>query len=424
MKTRSILLPAAVLSLLLCILPACRTSSVPPPPPPTMPPDEAGPGDGDLPPPPPVPSHPAGVSAALHILRWNPAVSSFTEGTFLEGIERLGRDGAALTSWSLYDWESVRPGDWGVFARVGGEDPATDGIAGLCRFSSLPYEAPSWRGDGTTGHYAEIDLRLLNAPAATDLLAAPELDALFPLIDWHGGHSGVPVPAGTAARLALVMADRLSAADPGAYPADAFAAADLENLPWRLVAQLCPGLRAAPGGAALRLAPDWPTPFDPNDTQPSTFHAPSGDVTVPFMNRDTAAVRKTLSPPGWSAIVLPLAGDAFELLLLVPPRNATPGELEAGIPEALAAERTADGHIRSVFLSLPRFTARGTGPVLRNTSLELDEGSAEDLPPTTPVPPPPSTAKPLRVLLNRPFALALRDTRTSTLLLLSLVTGP
>lgn len=417
MKTHTILLPAAVLPLLLCILPACRTSNVPPPPPPAMPPEGAETDD--------VASRPAVPSAAaLHILRWNPAVSSFTEDTFLEGLDRLDRDGTALTSWSLYDWDAVRPGDWAVFARVGGEDPATDGIAGICRMASPPYEAPSWRGNGTTDHYAEIDLRLLNAPAATGLLAAPELDALFPLIDWHGGHSGVPIPPDTAARLALVVADRLAAAEPSAFPAGSFAAADLETLPGSLVAQLCPGLRASPSDASLRLAADWPTPFDRNDTYPSTFHTPAGDVTVPFMNRDTTAVRKTLSLPGWSALVLPLAGDTFELLILIPPRNATPDELEAGIPEALAAERTADGHTRSVFLSLPRLTARATGPVLRNTSLELDEGSPDDLPSTTPLPTPLASTKPLRVLLNRPFALGLRDTQTATLLLLSLVTAP
>ena len=414
---------AAILPLLALVLSSCRTSPDFPPPPP-MPPADDEPAAPELPPVPVSPADPA----ALHILRWNPVVSTFTEELFREGVDRLGADGAARTSWSLHDWEDVLPGDWGLFARVGGEDPASDGIAGICRFTSLPYEAPSWRGDGTTAHYAEIDLRLLNDPSSTGLLAAPELEALFPSIDWHGGHSGVPVPPGTAARLALVIADRLAAADPGGSPADSFATAEnglaLDFLPGRLVSNLCPGLRADfPSSAPLRIALDWPTPFNPNDTCPSTFHAPSGDVTVPFMNRDTAAVRKTLSLPGWTALVLPLAGDAFELLLLVPPRGATPEGLEAGIPEALASERIAAGHAVPVFLSLPKIAVTATGPVLHTTRLELDEGSPEPLAPTTPLLLP-GTAKPVRVLLNRPFALALRDTQTASLLLLATVTAP
>jgi hypothetical protein len=437
MKSHSLRLPAALLPLLLGILPACRTASVAPPPAPPASPaatEAAGTGD-EVPPPAPAPSPTATPPAALHILRWNPAISSFTEETFREGVDRLANDGTALTSWSLHDWESVRPGDWALFARVGGEEPSTDGIAGICRIASMPYEALSWRGDGSTAHYAEIDLRLLNDPAATGVLAAPELDALFPSVDWHGGHSGVPVPPGTAAPLALVVADRLAAAGSAGYPSGSLVAAEnglaLEFLPYRLVGGLCPGLRAVPptssgGGPAapFRVALDWPTPFDPNDTHPSTFHAPSGDVTVPFMNRDTAAVRKTLSPTGWTALVLPAAGDAFELLLLVPPRGATPGDIESALPEALAAERTAAGHSVPVFLSLPKTTLVATGPVLRSTRLDLDEGSPSGLPPSTPLPAPSATAKPVRVLLNRPFVVALRDTQTSSFLLLGTVLSP
>lgn len=419
---------AFLLPLLSLVLSSCRTSPDVPPPPP-MPPADAGPALPDL------SSGPTSHAApsSLYILRWNPAVSSFTEDFFLEGVERLDTAGVARTSWSLHDWKDVRPGDWALFARVGGEDPAADGIAGICNFASLPYEAPSWRGDGTTAHYAEIDFRLLNDPASTGLLAAPELDALFPSVDWHGGHSGIPVPPGTAAPLALVLADRLAAANPAEWPSASFASAENgvspASLPSRLVDHLCPGLRAAPPVPAelpsgpLRIALDWAVPFDRDDTHPSTFHALSGDVTVPFMNRDTAAVRKTLSPPGWTALVLPLAGDAFELLLLVPPRGATAEDLEAGIPEALAAERTAGGRTVPAFLSLPKLTAFATGPVLRATRLELDEGSSDSLPPDTPLLPA-DGAKPVRVLLNRPFALALRDTRTSGILLLARVTTP
>lgn len=676
------------LALLLLVLPACRTSTPPPadpidetpvelPPSPALfddtLPDDSLPGATILPPdlPDAPDSTPAPVPLSrLYILRWNPDISSFTADTFREGFARLRTEGDARTNWSIHDWQTVSPGDWALFVRVGGGD--TDGIAGLCRFLSPAYEGASWRGDGSTVHYADIDILLLNDPARSGLFAAAELAAAFPSVDWHGGHSGVLLDTATAEPLALHLADRLAHLDDASLPSEAFAVAPLARdgpraIVCALLSHLCPGFKhdlaalssvpdwdlwfpepgidivytparlapdqtllgtaiqidpsdaanpypaftpdaaafaadllaaaAAPGenaivsplaadtllsalalgtrGAALdglldlfgpvggadfwkdrirlnnfillrnhillqrAVAPDlydlpaplpqyaadagpdirpasaglstrlffhtldglspgyadlcridaldiplqpappgidfpgppgnpitainnldfrarWQTPFAPADTLPSVFHSPTGDVQVPFMNRFGDIAVKKLPGTRWIAFTLPYAGCDLELLLLLPPRDATPDDLRTGLADALSAEwYTPAQPPTPAFLTMPRITFPADAPDLVPALLTfglgaLCEPGTTDLSPinpdslpylrsvcqslpftvteagTAPFPdlpsaedaPPSSSAKSQRLLLNRPFAFALRDTPTGLLLLL------
>ena len=661
------LFPAFLSALLLSILPACRAPA------PSLPDGTTIEPASDLPSGAGLPEAPL---SRLYILRWNPDISSFTDATFREGFARIRTEGDARTNWSIHDWQTVRPGDWALFVRVGGG--ATDGIAGLCRFLSPAYEGASWRGDGTTVHYADIDILLFNDPARSGLFAAGELDAAFPSVDWHGGHSGVLLDPSLAEPVALHIADRLARIDDAALPPDAFAVAPLARdgpraIVCALLSRLCPGFKydlaalppipdwdlwfpepgidivytparlapgqtlldtsiqiapsdaanpypaftpddasfaagllaaaAAPGenaivsplaadtllsalalgarGAALdglldlfgpvgdadfwkdrirlnnfillrndillqrAVAPDlydlpaplpqyaadagpdirpasaglstrlffhtldglspgyadlcrvealdiplqpappgidfpgppgnpivainnldfrarWQTPFDPADTLPSVFHAPAGDVRVPFMNRFGDIAVKKLPGSRWTAFTIPYAGCDLELLLLLPPRGATPEDLQTGLADALSAEWYAPAPPPApAFLTMPRIAfpadAPDLVPALRTFGLgTLCEPGTTDLSPinpdslpylrsvcqslpftvteagTIPFPdlpaaedaPPASPTKSQRLLLNRPFAFALRDTRTGLLLLLGRFLSP
>lgn len=272
-------LPAVLLAVLLPALPgACRA---PAPSPDTEPaldpapaaefpvPEAALPGETLLEfPADPLPSE-SGISdvpySNLFILRWNPAVSSFTDPTFREGFARLRDDGDARTNWSLRDGADVRPGDWALFVRVGGADPATDGIAGLCRFLSTAYDGASWRGDGSTLQYADIDILLLNAPEQSGLFGGAELDAAFPSVDWHGGPSGVLVDPATAEALALHIADHLARAGTAAIPPDALALAPLgddalRTLACTLLADLSPAFNRNLARLPAPVLPPDPAP--------------------------------------------------------------------------------------------------------------------------------------------------------------------
>ena len=672
-------LPLVAFLAFLFALPACRTAPVSTDAPAAdaslpMPSDGAPPADLVISP------APATATSRLYILRWNPDVSSFTDATFREGFTRLHNGGKALTNWSLYDWDGVRPGDWALFVRVGGADPATDGIAGLCRFASPAYESASWRGDGTTAHYADIEMLLFNNPTLTGLFTAAELDKIAPSVDWHGGPSGIQLDVAEAELLALHLADRLARAAPAAaaYPPDAFAVANrngdgLRTLVCNLLSRLCPVLRqrlfarqpatraldepwqpeprdsvlydpallpsaahvadiarpvgwdsgtpspdeaasdlytdaleftpgdarfadallraAAPAGenavvtpvgteallealsfgacgetaevlsglfgghracadrllrnAALLeepaappasldvtrtlllrdgLAPDpafvdlcdrtlglpvqttpmtddarqrinrqtadatggrvpgiipapldpdtpllllqtlglqaaWDTPFDPADTQPSLFHAPGGDIQIPFMNRFGRLRCSQLPGNGWTAVSLPYSGRDLELVLYLPPRGATPRDLRDGLAEVLAGEWKAVDDPVPVFLTLPKFTVTTTtatlapalatldagiacsedadftgivpdvplslGPVHQTVLFSIDEQGTDAPSATLSLPSPPDPApKPRRILVNRPFAFAVRAVPDGALLFLGQVFTP
>ncbi len=137
----------------------------------------------------------------LFILRWNPDISSFMEERFEEGVKLLNRKGSESLgfNWSIWEHEAVRPGDWWVLCRVGN---GVEGIVGAGRFASAAYQAASWRGDGKTIWYADMEILWFQDPGRSGALRAADLEKDFPEVDWHGGHAGVAVPADTAEWLA------------------------------------------------------------------------------------------------------------------------------------------------------------------------------------------------------------------------------
>lgn len=131
-----------------------------------------------------------------YILRWNPNISSWTDERHELLMEDL-RDDDGEMNWSIYDFEDLHEGDFFLLQRVGSTE---DGIAALGTFCSEPYTDTSWkRHDGTNLFYADMDTVLLIdrrkvQDAEHDAFSAAHLEAEFPQIDWHKGHSGVLIP--------------------------------------------------------------------------------------------------------------------------------------------------------------------------------------------------------------------------------------
>jgi serpin B len=67
---------------------------------------------------------------------------------------------------------------------------------------------------------------------------------------------------------------------------------------------------------AVYLGADWQMPFLKPETAPATFHAPGGDVTVPFMHGGAAA--RSATGPGWQAADLNYAGGQLAMAIVVP----------------------------------------------------------------------------------------------------------
>lgn len=65
-----------------------------------------------------------------------------------------------------------------------------DGIAMIGKFISEPYEADSWRKDGSRIHYADIQVFYACDLDEKKFFRASYFESKFPAIKWHGGHSG------------------------------------------------------------------------------------------------------------------------------------------------------------------------------------------------------------------------------------------
>jgi len=103
---------------------------------------------------------------------------------------------------------------------------------------------------------------------------------------------------------------------------------------------------------AVYLRADWDVPFAKDQTAVATFHAPGGDVSVPFMNGTTE--RMYASGDGWQAVELNYAGDQLAMTILLPDPgryDQVVSSLSESVLATLDAAQTTD-----VDLSLPKFT--------------------------------------------------------------------
>jgi serpin B len=204
---------------------------------------------------------------------------------------------------------------------------------------------------------------------------------------------------------------------------------------------------------ALYLKGAWLNPFDPDATADATFHAPAGDVTVPFLNGIHDSARNSTSR-SMDIVELPLVGDALSLAII--PLDSVVGDLDfATLGDELAL--LDEQPVTPVQMSLPKFTVRVAtdlvpalqslgvsdlfGPAdlsginatadlavtgaFHETFFALDEKGIEAAAATaivvedTSVPPPP-----VSVVVDGPFVFVLRDRATNTPLFVGTIVDP
>lgn len=103
---------------------------------------------------------------------------------------------------------------------------------------------------------------------------------------------------------------------------------------------------------AVYLKADWAVPFEKEATKPDVFHAPGGDVSVPFMHG--AESWGWHEGDGWQAVTLPYVGNALAMTVLVPAEGRF-DQVVAGLDDALLRQLTAPSPGGEVILSLPKF---------------------------------------------------------------------
>lgn len=121
------------------------------------------------------------------ILRWNPAISSYKMDTHLDIVKHVKNDRYPTHfDWSIYEWEKLRPNDMFILLQVGTDN---DGVAMVGKFITEAYEDESWRNDGKTYHYADMQIfDAFDLSKEINLRAENFEKDIF--IKWHGGHSG------------------------------------------------------------------------------------------------------------------------------------------------------------------------------------------------------------------------------------------
>ena len=129
----------------------------------------------------PVPKEPN-----RYLMRWNPAISSFTEKDYETCVANM-KNGTFRMNWSIYEWEEARRGDCFYMMRVG-DDKA--GIVFNGQFLSDPYPSDDWAGTTKRRMYVDMVCRNPVKPGEAPSVSLDKLKEAIPAIDWGKGHSG------------------------------------------------------------------------------------------------------------------------------------------------------------------------------------------------------------------------------------------
>ncbi len=140
------------------------------------------------------------------ILRWNPAISSYTMARLDSDMEDWAKGywNEDDFDWSIYEWQRAHRGDRFFMVRVG---DGNTGIMAAGRFTSEPYKGEDWSGKGREVYYMQMEFEAVFHPERADIIGTEELERELPDIDWRKGHSGQMLNKESAERLELMWRD-------------------------------------------------------------------------------------------------------------------------------------------------------------------------------------------------------------------------
>jgi serpin B len=209
---------------------------------------------------------------------------------------------------------------------------------------------------------------------------------------------------------------------------------------------------------AVYLNARWRTQFDPNATEKGPFHTATSTVTVPFMDSGSLSRYPYDTLSGYQAVALPYAHSSLQFLAVLPPAGAI-GTLERWLTPPHLRTLTRSLRTQPVEVQMPKFTlsfAASLDTFLEHEGVTSAFGPASDLNRMVPGPAlaitavqhaatlevaekgtvaaaatgvtvaPTAVAEPLsrHIVLNRPFLVLIRDTRTGTILFAARVLDP
>ena len=207
------------------------------------------------------------------------------------------------------------------------------------------------------------------------------------------------------------------------------------------------------------LKAKWEIPFEKDATRDRTFHAPGGDVEVPFLHDTRHA--EILDAPECAALRLPYRFGSAEMLIILPSPSNTLADVEAKLSGPWLDRLAAKPWRGEAVLALPKFDfgsehdlsktlpflgmgsafdpARADfsgiapqlyiGTAIQKANVTVDESGTEAAAATfavapasaMPGPPPPP---PRPFVADKPFLFLIRETRTGLILFLGRVMKP
>lgn len=139
------------------------------------------------------------------ILKWNPAISSYTLEQFADDFQ-FGKKKDVLVNespwrfnWSVWEHEKAHEGDRFFMVRVG--DGPGNGVVMSGSFDSEPYEGEDWSGKGRQVHYVDLVFDTVVRLSSNKVLPAATLAEKLPGIEWDKGHSGMLIAPDEAREL-------------------------------------------------------------------------------------------------------------------------------------------------------------------------------------------------------------------------------
>lgn len=123
---------------------------------------------------------------ATFILKWNPAISSFTSEDFALFRKQLPRN--RDLNWSVWDYKKVKEGDDFYLLKVG---EGANGIVMKGRFRSGAWKDEDWSGKGRETYYCWLNVDYFVDDENKPMLTSEQLEEAIPDFDWRKGHSGL-----------------------------------------------------------------------------------------------------------------------------------------------------------------------------------------------------------------------------------------
>lgn len=125
---------------------------------------------------------------SIVILKWNPAISSYTLGRSDDGFIEARRYRNYELNWSFWEYQKVHEGDRFFMLRVG---EGNTGVVMSGTVTSEPYQGEDWSGKGRKTFYADILPDFMIDSEAGPVLDTESLESAMPNFQWNGGHSGM-----------------------------------------------------------------------------------------------------------------------------------------------------------------------------------------------------------------------------------------